>query len=68
MNYQPFFLVSFFFQSETELDDDAMFKFDEALIQVFKNMRKAKEAEAKENKQQLIAFKSRYDLYFSDFY
>ncbi|XP_048746975.2 myb-binding protein 1A-like protein [Ostrea edulis] len=46
-------------ESETELDDDAMFKFDEALIQVFKNMRKAKEAEAKENKQQLIAFKSR---------
>lgn len=36
-----------------------MFKFDEALVQVFKNMRKTKEAEAKENKKQLLAFKSR---------
>lgn len=46
-------------QSEPDLDDDAMFKFDEALVQVFKNMRKTKEAEAKENKKQLLAFKSR---------
>ncbi|XP_078335491.1 myb-binding protein 1A-like protein [Crassostrea virginica] len=46
-------------ESEPDLDDDAMFKFDEALVQVFKNMRKTKEAEAKENKKQLLAFKSR---------
>lgn len=46
-------------ESEPDLDDDDMFKFDEALAQVFKNMRKTKEAEAKENKKQLLAFKSR---------
>ncbi|XP_061196291.1 myb-binding protein 1A-like protein [Saccostrea echinata] len=46
-------------ESEPDLDDETMFKLDGALVQVFKNMRKTKEAEAKENKKQLLAFKSR---------
>ncbi|XP_062578911.1 myb-binding protein 1A-like protein [Saccostrea cucullata] len=46
-------------ESEPDLDDETMFKLDGALVQVFKNMRKTKEAEAKENKKQLLAFKTR---------